>query len=1125
MTALMSSSPEMSSEWDLAPPTRRQRSIDLLELQNQRWEEGCPSPVEDFLAHDREASANSEIVLDLIYNEVRLREVAGETPDLDDYRRRFPELRELLDLQFEVHKAMRPGEILRDLSLGEPDAGDFRLARPLPFTPGYDVLAELGRGAMGVVYKARHLRLNRLVALKMILAGEHAGPRERERFEAEARAIARLRHPHIVQIYEFGENEGRPFVCLELATGGNLAQRLQKQPLSPPVAAALLEMLARAVQYAHDQHIVHRDLKPGNILLEPSDEHRGVLIGGQGKAAYFEPKIADFGLAKLLDAQQDNEASAIMVDTDRPVGTPPYMAPEQAGRVGRKGQSASGEDGRPTDIYALGAILYELLTGRPPFLGATVIDTLQQVVAREPVAPRHLQPSVPRDLETICLACLRKQPHRRYASALDLAADLRRFLDDKPIQQRRPAFWEPPLRWARRRPAAAAWVALGMAAALTAIVGGLYFLNHKDEWARTRVLSSLRQFRQARDEALFQGAVLATVATSADDWTAIDVESSAAAVQRALVRADMDDRAEPGLAHSPYLTATEQTELRESCYELLLVLAQASGQPRPGLSRAESQTRAQTGLQILDRAARLGHEGKAWHLWRAELLSKTGDATAAAQEKRRAEELPPASASDFFLTGLTLWQTGDVDKASACFTQALRLQPNHFEAQYFLARAALDEGKATEARIGLTACIAQRPDFAWTYLLRGLALVDLEAWDEAQKDFTAAADLNPGDTVHYAALVNRGRNWMRQAKFAEAEGDLTAAIALRPLDFHAHFQLAQVRDRTGRYADANREYEAAMGLRPDLALIPRQRGSFRNDRNELEAALSDFQQAIKLELAGARSPRLAGDYVSCGGILNAQKHYAQAVAYYDLALKLDPVRASAWYLRGDSLLAQKQFADAEQSFTQCLAVDGEYDSALRGRGAARMALGDFPGALEDYAHSARIKRTANILTHRGWAYFFSEAWRLAEHDFNEAVQIEAPPGNARIGRGLARAKLGSYRAAVLDAREALSRHGPGTPDMMNNIACIFAEAARRVRLDVAEVNRAELELEYRRQAIETLDKTLALVPPAGRVAYWEKTVSPDPWLDSIRASPEFVRLDARVRKTAPAPEIMPRRTP
>jgi serine/threonine-protein kinase len=230
--------------------------------------------------------------------------------------------------------------------------------------PGYELLAELGRGGMGVVYQARHGKLNRVVALKMILAGSHAGAADLARFQTEAEAIARLQHPNIVQVHEVGEHEGKPFFSLEFCAGGSLAQKLNGTPLPAREAAALLETLARAMQAAHDQHIIHRDLKPANVLLTEA----GV------------PKITDFGLAKKLDEAGQTHSGAIM-------GTPSYMAPEQAG-------GKSGAIGPAADVYALGALLYECLTGRPPFKAATALDTIMQVVSEEPVPPRQLNAKV-----------------------------------------------------------------------------------------------------------------------------------------------------------------------------------------------------------------------------------------------------------------------------------------------------------------------------------------------------------------------------------------------------------------------------------------------------------------------------------------------------------------------------------------------------------------------------------------------------------------------------------------------------------------------------------------------------------------------------------------------------------
>ena len=316
-----------------------------------------------------------------------------------------------------------------------------------PVLPGYEVLEELGRGGMGVVYKARQLGLNRLVAIKVLRAGTYAEAREVARFRAEAEASARLRHPHIVQIHEIGEQAGLPWFVLEYAEGGTLGQQIAATPQPPRQSALLTETLARAVHYAHEHGIIHRDLKPANVLL----------------TADGQPKVGDFGLAKRLDEAGQTQSGAV-------VGTPSYMAPEQAAGKGN-------EVGPPTDVYALGATLYEMLTGRPPFGADTPLDTVLQVLRLDPVPPRRLVPKVPRELETICLKCLRKEPQQRYASAAELADDLRRFLDGQPIAARPVGAAGRLLKWARRQPAVAALavlVALTSAAGLGGIVWQWY---------------------------------------------------------------------------------------------------------------------------------------------------------------------------------------------------------------------------------------------------------------------------------------------------------------------------------------------------------------------------------------------------------------------------------------------------------------------------------------------------------------------------------------------------------------------------------------------------------------------------------------------------------------------------
>jgi WD40 repeat protein len=304
-------------------------------------------------------------------------------------------------------------------------------ASTLPSVPGYEILGELGRGGMGVVYQARQVKADRLVALKMILAGAGADAADLARFRTEARAIARLTHPHIVGVYDVGEwraGEGQPplpYFSLEFCAGGSLEKRLRGTPLPAGEAAQVVAVLARAMQAAHDRGVIHRDLKPANVLLTEDGT----------------PKVTDFGLAKRLDDAGQTASGVIM-------GTPSYMAPEQA-------RGAVKELGPAADVYALGAILYECLTGRPPFRAATLPDTLLQVVSEEPVPPRRLNARVPADLETVCLKCLQKEPARRYASAAALAEDLERFQAGEPIVAKAVGPLERLAKWARRRPAVA----------------------------------------------------------------------------------------------------------------------------------------------------------------------------------------------------------------------------------------------------------------------------------------------------------------------------------------------------------------------------------------------------------------------------------------------------------------------------------------------------------------------------------------------------------------------------------------------------------------------------------------------------------------------------------------------
>jgi tRNA A-37 threonylcarbamoyl transferase component Bud32 len=446
------------------------------------WRGGERPRVEDFLGDEPEP-ARSALLRELIFLEAYYRLARGEDFQLEEYQARFriPDVAWLADwLAEEITAAPMTGPGSDRPSIADLPAradGERVSANGVPERPrvfgDYELQEEIGRGGMGVVFKARQRSLPRTVAIKLILAGQLATPAEVRSFRTEAENVSSLDHPHIVPVYEVGKSGGQHFFSMKLIEGGSLARSLPGLAPDPRAAARLMATVARAVHHAHQRGILHRDLKPGNILLDNEGQ----------------PHVTDFGLAKRITGDETR------TQTRGIVGTPGYMAPEQAAEQGKRLTTAA-------DVYGLGAVLYALLTGRPPFKAETPLDTLRQVRDEEPTPPARLLPGVPRDLETICLKCLRKNPAERYGSAEEVAKELERFLAGDPILARRAAAWERVVKWARRRPAAAALVGVCLAAVLALLCGWMHFTqqlqqeNAATRWERDRAQDNEKEIRR-----------------------------------------------------------------------------------------------------------------------------------------------------------------------------------------------------------------------------------------------------------------------------------------------------------------------------------------------------------------------------------------------------------------------------------------------------------------------------------------------------------------------------------------------------------------------------------------------------------------------------------------------------
>jgi tetratricopeptide (TPR) repeat protein len=969
-------------------------------------------------------------------------------------------------------EAAGPGDAdATETAAGGAIAQDVPHARPRPHTdlawpeiPGYELREKLGEGGMGVVFLARQIGLNRPVAIKMIRGGSQARPEHFVRFRIEAEAVARLRHPHIIQIFDIGEVDGLPYVSLELLEGGGLDDRLAGTPRPGREAAELLGTLAEALQVAHDAGIVHRDIKPSNVLFTRD----GV------------PRITDFGLAKRM------ESDSKPTETDAVMGSPSYMAPEQA-------QGHSRDVGPAADVYALGAILYEMLTGRPPFKGVTPIETIRQVVETEVVPPSRLVPKIDRDLETICLKCLNKEPVKRYESARALAEDLERYRGGETIHARRTPLVERGWKWTKRRPAAATLLAVVVLLMLGAIAwGGLYLdgrnrtklersqqaLGLVSDWSPLdgaerettsgdsrdkleRVRSNIATFKgrlQNVDKALVPELPAQVETASARNAAKLREQSDRDArekqerderelfakfdglrtqaqlnaaeyllnpadehtrfrglVRQALAVYARDPRAtDENWALADELPAifsvAEKATIAEGCYDLLLLLSQT--------------TKPAAGLKILDRAARLHPEPTAaYHLRRAECLARLGDVAGRRREEELAAGRRPVTALDHFLIGRERLIARRWEEAVESLEMAVELDRNLTAARYLLAIGYFQEQpkRLEEALSSIHTCLQVHPDQVGLYLLEALIL------GEQRRHLLGVADEHPAEAM---ALRRRA-----DAAFEAAKRDYRTALAGHPDDDVRYVLLV---NRGGMYLQADRhadsltDLEAAIRLKPGPSEAYATLAQWHQRRARLEDSSRAFAQAIER----ARDPAMRVALHRVRARLHSSRRdttpeqRAEALRDLEEAIRLggdDRSKIADDQVERARLLFHGGQAEAAlDACAAAIALVGLHAEALQLRISALMALKRYDEVLGSCdAYLSREKPTVEVLEIRGLARLARRELSGAIADFTRAIELRpdlAPTVKARLlnGRGWAYHFADATRLALEDFEASLT---------------------------------------------------------------------------------------------------------
>jgi serine/threonine-protein kinase len=890
----------------------------------------------------------------------------GQDPERDRWLERHPDLADELRLFFtDQDKVKRWTEPLR--TVAADDTPKVSGGPPATDTAGrgiadYELLEEIGQGGMGVVYRARQVSLNRPVALKVARITDPDPEPELQRFRNEAEMVAHLDHPHIVPIHEVGAWEGRPYFSMKLIEGGSLAQHLDRYPDRPKEAARLMAAVARAVHHAHQRGILHRDLKPSNILLD----------------AEGRPHVTDFGLARRVETDSGLTQSGALV------GTPSYMAPEQTTGQKRAVTTAS-------DVYGLGAVLYALLTGRPPFQADTVLDTLALVREREPQPPSQINRKVDRDLETVCLKCLQKEPERRYGSTEALAEELERWLAGDAILARRPSLGQRVRKWARRHRAAVTAAVVCLLVSLAAVVGSVGWVlgerATRQQMAEAKVLAALEE----AGPGLQQGNPDDPVLTSA-------LQRAEAQLGAEVVGPELRRRVEQLRRDQHMLAQLEEARLR------IAASTPGSGFDVEGTARLYARAFAEYGLDVT------------------------------ALSKQEAAAFIRASAIyAHLIVGLDDWAfSRNTLKVGDGATQRAVADLADGDPWRRRLREAAGRGDRTllEGLAKETGARSQPPG----YLARLARLLGgVGRWAAAEKLLRTAQAEHPADFRVNFELAN-SLVLKKPPDLVEATRFYQAAVALRPRNPGAHSNLGITLARRGKLAQAAAAFQKAIEIQPNLPEPHINLGKALMDQGKLVEAVKVYQDTTR------RLPNSPKAHFHLANALLAQKDLPGAVAAFRKAIDLKPDYAEAHFNLGTTLAKQRNLPGAVEALRKAVKFKSDYREAYANLGTALQMQGNLPGAVEAFQKAIKLKPDYPLAHYNlGNALYKQGKLPEAVAAYKNAVKYKDDYHEAHYSLGNALNRQGKPLEAAAPYRKAIGLR-PGWPEAHCNLGMALVSA-------------------------------------------------------------------------------------